>query len=463
MAPLHEVQSGMATFTEQDIEALEQAGITVVTDHGPDSAYAPDKDFVRSGLLGDGGKVQIQLVDLGTGEMGDAVRAFWYEVIHRTSHIAEPGIQRLTQSFDMGKSCLFVVPHAQSLTQYLRERGGAAKDVFQVIHTVGLAILGLVNQNLTPTDLRLLDICVTPEGVAQIRFGTELTLSDPVGAEQTTGHRKFGPVGQLRRLVQALQDQQIVSQVSLAPLMEIFEETLAADPRENNIGDLLIAVHKYLTAPAAPAHNDLVRKAPRPTRNAPYPLKPKLLIALGGATLVVCVGLIFGPQFLGRSDPSPVQDEGQVPAQAQAQNQESSTPANVGQRPSDSDLVASAEQLLTQRFEIIEQVSVGRADLSNVAQVVLVDSPAYGQLTALLATLKAAGTKVVVPQVTVLDARVIKGDANQATVHLTYELVQNQHQGGAQVTAPNLVEEVELTLQAVPTGWRISDARVLVS
>lgn len=442
----------MATFTELDMEALETAGITLATDRDPDSKYAPDQDSVRLGFLSDGTKVEIHLVDLGTGEMGDRVRSFWYEVIHRTSHIAEPGIQRLTQSFDMGSSCLFVVPHAQPLTKYLQDRAGAVDEVFQVVHTVGLAILGLINQNLAPTDLKLLDICVTPNGVAQIRFGTELTLTDPVDAEQTTGHRGFGPVGQLRRLVQALQDQQIVSAVSLVPLMEIFEKTLAADPRENNIGDLLIAVHTYLTAPPAP--NDLVRKEPQRTSRTPYPLKPKLLIGLGAAALLACVGLILGPQLWGRSD---------VSTQALTQGQESPVPAETAQRPTDSELIAFAGNLLAQRFELIEQVSVGQADPSNVAQVVLVDSPAYLQLTDLLGTLKTAGTQVVVPQVTVLDARVIQGGSKQATVYLAYELEQRQHHGGTQVTVPNLVEEVELTLQAVPTGWRISDARVLVS
>lgn len=443
----------MATFTEQDIEALEKAGITLVMDHGPDAAYAPDQDFVRSGILGDGSKVEIQLVDLGTGELGDKVRSFWYEVIHRTAHISEVGIQRLTQSFDMGQTCLFVVPHAQSLTQYLRECGGAAQEVFQVVHTVGLAILALVNQNLTPTDLRLLDICVTQDGVAQIRFGTELTLNDPVEAEQTTGHRKFGPVGQLRRLVQALQDQQIVSQVSLTPLMEIFKETLAADPRENNIGDLLIAVHNYLNTPATPAHTDLVRKEPKQTKTLPYPFKPKVLIALGVTAMVACVGLIIGPQLWRSSD--------QGTEQAHAQD----SPAVIEPTaaPSDAELVALASQLVTSRFELIEQISGGRADVSNLAQVVTIDSPAYEHLTALLDSLKTAGTQIVGPQVTIQDARVVQGDANQATVWMKYQLAQRQQQGGNQVATPDMVEEVELILQAVPAGWRISDARVLVS
>lgn len=445
----------MRTFTEQDIDLLTKAGIKLGEPLAVDSAYAPQREQVRAGFLGDGTPVHVLLIELGTGTIAQELRAYWYEIIQRTSVLYEPGMQRLLRSVDLGDACAFVVAPTVPFAQFLRSRAGTIQSVIQALRGFGLAMLGLLGQGLATTDLRLLNARVTEEGTAQLSFTTELSVitdQNQAPSALTVGQRRYGPVTQLLRLVHDLHAQQVISTADHAVLETIFDRVLEQSQGDDNLGDLLLALNGHLDT-NRPAVADIVRKQSRP-RLSSVATPFRLLAVAGAALLAVSTYLVV------ETKPWSSQTDQQLAGAGQAWESPRFQAQEVAPNRQE-ELAQTATSLVSERFALIGKVSKQEQDISAVGQVAAPDSPAHEQLTSLLTGLLAERTEVDVEAAQVKTTEVISDQGSAAVIRLSYELHQTQVREGTNLGEQTLTEEIDLSIAQLPQGWRITAASVV--
>ena len=435
----------MWTLSETDLEALSRAGVTLTDRDGVEDCG------LRAGLRG-ANPVQVQVIDLGVETMAHELRGYWFQVIHRTASLHEPGLQRILESVDLGGACVLVVPPTVSFTQYVTSTGGTAGPVIAAVRSLSLAMIALASQGLATADLTLDDVCVTGEGVAQIRVTTELIVQAETGHYDFdgAGTRRLGLVDQLLKLIRDLRAQDLVPPHAIAGLKTILTKIVALPGGANAVGEVVVAVDKLQAGEGAAA--DLVRPAPSTGRlarvvNLVRGSRTNLaLLGAGSLVLILGVVLAWGPVMERAAQPDLGAQEDR---------------ASVGETRSQ-EIELAATDLVKRRFDLISQITLGRADPSTIAQVVAADSGAHTQFTDLLTYLTENHIEVTSAQVTVQEIEIVADHGAEATVRLRYLVSQDQRRGGQPVDPAVLLESAQLDLIQSEGGWRMLDAKVIV-
>lgn len=435
------VQSNMDKFSEQDLKLLKDAGVAL--------AVGPSSIGEMAAVLEDGTAVELMTVNLESTDGATQPRQYWFEVIQLARELGDVGCQKLLRSVDLGDRCVFVLPQSRTVDQHLEALAGTLGSVLEVIKQIGLVLVALTASGHSVLELGPQDISVTADGTAQIRFGTQIARHGPQVVEAGhSGSRRLGPVVQLRRLIDTLCTTGVLSEITLAPLYDIFDRVQSAPNGDQLTGDLVVEIDALLRQERTAQAFDLVRKTQLETdKPQRVGLKFKLLTVVGSLFLVLCGGLVLIPNFgLGSdSEGDPTQTLDVTP----------------GVETRDEELIARATSLVTSRFDLLEQITRGGTDIATVAQVTVPNSPAHTQLVNLISTLESQGTKIKAPKVTVHSAVVMGHGKDTATVRLSYQLEQIQVQGDVETRPSPLQEEVELTLVDNNSGWRILSADVV--
>lgn len=430
------VQSDMRTFTEQDRVLLAAADVTLGRRLTEESPFAPQRSQRWSGQLADGQQVHVLLIELGTGASALESRAYWHEIIQRTTKVYEPGMQRLIRSIDLGDACALVVPPTTSLGQHLGGQVGIVRPVAQALQELGLAMLAMIGQGLATTHLELDNVRFTLKGKTQLGIAAEFGIGD---------QEPHAPVSQLHLLVEEMRAQQLITADTWQKLDHIFKPVLEQENGANNLGDLLIALTAFLETDLAGQETTLIRRQPRVRKTLRIRGAAARIVAAAGVSLIavsVYLVLVTQPWF--------AKQQSDVVAEHKA-----------GSQTRQEELQRAAATLVSQRFATIEQVSKYQADIADVTKVVVADSPAHDQLTGLLHGLLEDQTEVELALTKIEPTEIIGDYGAEAVVRVHYELQQDHVRDGARIAGQLLTEELDLSIVKLPDGWRMTAANVV--